>query len=157
MTRFSLFALGLALLVGCGTTPTTPPTDTAKPTEHAHAHGESGPAGGVLASWGKEEYHAEFVVDHTTGEATVYLLDGTAKKVTPIDAKTVTLSLKDTPPVVVTLEAKPQDGDPPGQSSRFVGRHDALKTVKEFSGSISGKAGGKHYTGDFAPKAASKK
>jgi hypothetical protein len=155
--RFTLLALGLALLLGCGSTPTTPPTETAKPSEKGHVHPESGPAGGVLASWGNDEYHAELVVDQPTGEATVYLLDGTAKKVTAIDAKTVTLSLKDTPPVVVTLEAKPQDGDPPGLSSRFIGRHDALKAGKEFSGSISGKAGDKHYTGDFAQKTASKK
>lgn len=149
--------LFFAVVIGCGSTaPTTPPS-AAGPTEKVHQHGEIGPSGGVLASWGNEEYHAEFTVDHATGEATVYILDGTAKKVTPIDAKTVTLSLKETPPVVVTLEAKPQDGDPPGQSSRFVGKHDALKTVKAFSGSISGKAGGKNYTGDFAEKPAGKK
>jgi hypothetical protein len=155
--RFSLFAFGLAALVGCGTTPPTPHTEMTRPSEKGHVHPETGPAGGVLASWGNEEYHAELVVDQPTGEATVYLLDGTAKKVTPIETKTVTLSLKETPSVVVTLEAKPQDGDPPGRSSRFVGRHDALKAGKEFSGSISGKAGGKNYTGDFAPKPASKK
>lgn len=122
-----------------------------------HSHTDGGVAGGVLATWGGEEYHAEFVVDHPTGEATVYILDGTAKKVAPIDAKTVTLSLKETPPVTVTLDAKPQDGDPVGKSSRFVGRNDVLKTVKEFSGSISGKAGGKNYTGDFEEKPAPKK
>ncbi len=147
----------LLLSVGCGpTTTTTKPSSEKKP-EHVHTHGESGPAGGVLATWGDDEHHAELVTDHTTGEATVFLLDGSATKVTPIDAKTLTLSLKETPVVVVTLAAKPQDGDPPGHSSRYVGRHDVLKMSKEFSGSISGKAGGKSYTGDFAQKVAGKK
>lgn len=152
--RSTLLALALAASVGCGPTPTSE-----KPTKKGqeHVHGETGPAGGVLASWGNEEFHAEFTVDHPAGEATVYMLDGTAKKVTPIDAKSLTLSLKETPPVVVTLEAKPQDGDPAGKASRFVGKHDALKTVKEFSGSISGKANGKSYTGEFVEKPAGKK
>ncbi len=150
-------AFGLAVLAGCGTATPPTPTSAAKPTEVAHDHGAAGPSGGVLATWGSEEFHAEFVVDHPTGEATVYILDGTAKKVAPIDAKTVTLSLKETPPVTVTLDSKPQDGDPVGKSSRFVGRHDVLKTVKEFSGSISGKAGGKNYTGDFKEEPAGKK
>jgi hypothetical protein len=150
-----LLPLAVLLAAGCG--PTTQPTTPAvKATPSGHTHGETGPAGGVLATWGNDEFHAEFVVDHPTGEATVYMLDGSAKKVTPIDAKALTLSLKETPPVAVTLEAKPQDGDPPGQSSRFVGSHDALKTVKEFKGSISGKANGKNYTGDFEEKPAKK-
>jgi hypothetical protein len=149
----NLFPLVALFAVGCGPTAPTPTGDAPKPTgTAAHTHGESGPSGGVLASWGKEEYHAEFTVDHPTGEATVYLLDGTAKKVTAIDAKSITLSLKETPPVVLTLTAKPQDGDPPGQSSRFVGTHEVLKTVKEFRGSISGTASGKNYTGDFEEK-----
>lgn len=152
LRRLVLLALAAALSVGCGPAP----APTEKPAKKPHVHGESGPSGGVLASWGNEEYHAEFTVDHTTGEATVYTLDGTAKKVTPIDAKTLTLSLKETPVVVVTLEAKPQDGDPAGKSSRFVGKHEVLKTVKEFSGSISGKAGGKSYSGDFEEKPAGK-
>jgi hypothetical protein len=154
-SRCVLLALALAASVGCGPVPAPTDKPTTKGAEHVHP--ESGPAGGVLASWGNEEFHAEFTVDHPTGEATVYLLDGTAKKVTPIDAKTLTLSLKETPPVVVTLEAKPQDGDPDGKASRFVGKHDVLKTVKEFSGSISGKANGKGYSGDFEQKPAGKK
>lgn len=148
--------LMLLFAVGCAPTATTPVSGT-KPSEKGHTHPEGGPSGGVLATWGDDEHHAELVTDHTTGEATVFLLDGSATKVTPIDAKTLTLSLKETPVVVVTLEAKPQDGDPPGHSSRYVGRHDVLKKMKEFSGSITGKAGGKSYTGDFAQKVVGKK
>lgn len=155
LRRLAVLALAAAFSAGCGPVPA--PTDTPTKKGDDHVHPEAGPSGGVLATWGKEEFHAEFTVDHPTGEATVYVLDGTAKKVASIDAKTLTLSLKETPPVVVTLEAKPQDGDPPGQSSRFVGTHDVLKTVKEFSGSISGKSDGKSYTGDFGQKPVSKK
>ena len=148
---YSLLTLLLLGFIGCGKP--VPTVDPTKPgVEKPHEHGASGPSGGVLATWGKEEYHAEFVVDHPTGEATVFILDGTAKKVTAIDAKSITLALKETPPIAVTLNAQPQEGDPAGTSSRYVGKHAVLKTVKEFSGSISGKTGGKNYTGDFEEK-----
>jgi hypothetical protein len=57
-----------------------------KETAHSHDHGDIGPTGGALVTWGADEYHAELVLDRTAGEATVYFLDGSLKKVKPIDA-----------------------------------------------------------------------
>src|SRR2546423_14706006 len=51
-----------------------------------HAHPTEGPHHGALAEWGDEEYHAEFTVDHKGKKATVYILDGTARKAAPIAA-----------------------------------------------------------------------
>lgn len=152
----NLFALLFAALVaGCGPT-TSPTTSPAKMDPPAHEHPTVGPSGGVVVEWGEEEYHLEFLADRTAGEATVYVLDGTAKKVTAVGAKSLTLSLEGTPPVTVTLEPKPQEGDPAGKSSRFVGKSDALKKEGLFSGSLSGEVGGKNYTGDFKEKARKK-
>ena len=118
---------------------------------------EVGPHKGPVAEWGAEEYHLEVVADAKTGEVTVYvygndddLHKGTAK---PIDAKTLTLSLKTTEPATtVKFEAKPVKGDPDGKASVFVAKSDAFKTDKKLVGSISGKVGGKPYTGDFKQK-----
>lgn len=154
LPRTLLLATGLALLTGCGPvgTPTSPPKDEPP----AHNHPTTGPAGGAIIEWGEEEYHLEFLADHATGEATVYVLDETAKKVTTVTAKTLTLSLTATPPVTITLDAKPQDGDAAGTSSRFVGKNDALKKEGLFSGSVSGEVDGKNYTGEFKEKARKK-
>lgn len=43
----------------------------------------------------------------------------------------------------MTLTAKPQDGDPAGKASLFVGTHPALGKEQEFSGTISGQVSGK--------------
>ena len=144
-----LFILLFGFAAGCGGTPTLPAGRTPTTSNTPHSHGGGGVAGGALATWGEEEFHVEFTVDHTTSEATVYVLDGSAKKVAAIPAKSITLSLAQSPPVVVKLDAKPQDGDPAGQSSRFVGKHPALAKEVEFTGSISGEVNGKKYTGDF--------
>jgi hypothetical protein len=139
-------AVGLAALAGCNPAPSTGPKPVLpKP----HAHPSKGPTGGPLVEWGEEEFHIEIVIDHATGEATALVLDESATKAVPIDAKSITVSVKDTPPVKVTLDAKPQDADPKGQSSRFVGKSDALKTAKEIEGDVSGTAGGKPYSGGF--------
>lgn len=120
----------------------------------AHDHADEGPHGGALAEWGAEEYHAEFTVDHGKKQATVYLLDGKAKKAVPIQTESITLTIKNVkPPASITLKADPQKEDPKGTSSRFVGQHDALAKEMEFDGEISGKVGDKAYTGDFKEKA----
>src|SRR5829696_9292877 len=97
------WAVGAALvcLAGCGgdskpaknqtAKEVMKPAETGKASEaDKHDHGAEGPHGGALAEWGEEEYHPEFTVDHATQEATVYVLDGSAKKAAPIDAKELT-------------------------------------------------------------------
>ena len=45
-----------------------------------HSHDEKGPHGGALFALGKEEYHAELVLDEERDQVTVVLLDGAAKE-----------------------------------------------------------------------------
>lgn len=148
----TIFGLALAcafgLAAGCGPKPTVGSQPKAE-----HDHPEVGPHKGAIAEWGDHDYILEFIPDHDTKEATVYVLNGQAKDLKPIPSKTLTLSLKQSPPVTFTLEAKPQEGDPAGQSSRFVGKHDALAEKKEFAGTISGEVAGKKYSGNFKEEA----
>lgn len=147
-----LLSLGvlLALLAaGC----MTKPGEQRERRGAAHDHPDHGPHGGALVEWGEEDYHPEFTVDHAKKQATVYILDRNAKKASPIATETITLTLTHrTPPVQVTLKADPQEGDPAGSASRFVGTHEELATEMEFKGEISGKVGDKPYAGTFAEK-----
>lgn len=151
-----LSLLLIGVVVGCGgnTPPTQPPSAPSNP---AHVHADGGIAGGVLVEWGRDEYHVELVHDPKAGEATAYILDSSAKKVVAIPVKEITLSLVGSPQVVVPLAAKPQDGDPDGQSSRFVGTHPALAKEGKLVGSVSGQVNGKGYTGPLKSEPAGKK
>ena len=101
-----------------------------------HAHG-AGPHDGTIADWGGGKYHVEFTVDHGKQQATVYVLGGDEKTPVPIDAKSIELSIKD-PEMQVTLQASPQEGEPEGKSSRFVGTHEKLGVVQEYAGTMTG-------------------
>lgn len=138
----------VGFLVGCGgsTSPTQSPATTPK---SAHVHADGGVAGGTLIEWGVDEYHVELTHDPKTSEVTAYILDGSAKKVVAIPAKEITLSLDGASQVVVPLTPKPQDGDPAGLSSRFVGTHPTLAKEGKLVGSVSGQVNGKGYTGTF--------
>ena len=142
MSAIGLTAASLLLAAGCPTPRTskdkTPAKGLAKDPPEKGAHG------GALAEWDEsDETHAEFTVDHDKKQATVYVLDGEAKKAVPIPAESLTLSLTNTkPPVEITLKADPQEGDPKGQASRFTGTHEALGKEMEFEGKISGETGG---------------
>lgn len=155
-TCANLVMVGLALpLVGCGANPETGdnqsnPASEQHADDHSHeAHGHgAGPHDGTLADWGGGKYHVEFTVDHDKQEATVYILGGDEKTAVPIQASEIQLSIKD-PAMQVTLAAAPQDGDPEGSSSRFVGNHEGLGTVQEYEGTISGVVDDTPYAGDF--------
>jgi hypothetical protein len=148
---FCLAALTLFLLVGCDKP--VPTAGSPKPAEKAqHSHDEVGPSGGTLVSWGDEEYHAELVFEADKGAVTANVLDGRAKKLVPIDAKSLTLTLQGTPPIFVKLSPKSNEGDPDGLSSRFIATNDSLKAVKGLKGSLSGTVKGKNFTGDFEEK-----
>lgn len=126
-------------------------SDAAANTGHGHPH--DGPHEGALAEWGDEEYHAEFTVDHGKKQATVYILDGTAKSAPKVDPKeigSVVLTIKATPPVRIELQADGQKTDARGIA--FSGTHDLLGKEMEFEGTISGKVTNKDYAGDFAEK-----
>jgi hypothetical protein len=122
------------------------------PPPHEHEHG---PHGGHLVELGEEEYHAEVVFDAKTAGLTIYILDSTAKKAAPIDAKDVSLKLaidgKNEP---FKLPAVPDTGDPKGKSSRFelAGNADVkahIKDEEDLKGAVSVMIGDKSYSGDI--------
>ena len=142
----------LLVVLGCGQqpAPTTTPTPGSSATpaaEEKHAHG-SGPHGGTITDWGGGAYHVEFTVDHDRKEVTVYILGSDEKTPAPIQAQTIHLTIDD-PMTELDLTAKPLEGEAEGSSSRFVGTHDTIGIVQEFSGTISGEVEGTPYTGDF--------
>jgi hypothetical protein len=118
-----------------------------------HGHPHAGPHEGALAEWGEEEFHAEFTVDHGKKQATVYILDGSAKnapKVEPKEITSVVLTIKATPPVTIELRSDALKTDAKGIA--FSGTHDLLGKEMEFEGTISGKVKDKSFSGDFAEK-----
>ncbi|MEL6106378.1 MAG: hypothetical protein AAFU85_10090 [Planctomycetota bacterium] len=122
--------------------------DSSHHSAEGHAHGE-GPHGGTIADWGGGTYHVEFLVDHDEQQATAYVLGSDEKTPTPIGPKSIELSLQ-APSVQVELIAVPQDDDPEGKSSRFVGTHEQLSIVQEYSGTLTGVIDGTPYSGNFA-------
>jgi hypothetical protein len=150
--KSSIFG-GLALLVATAFLVGSPAQDKDKGAKGGgNGHAEFGPHHGALAEWGEEEYHVEVTFDHKAKQATAYVLDGSAKKAKPIDAKELILTLKQKPAVTVKLLASPQDGDPQGATSRFVAKHDAFGKHQDCEGTVSGKVGTKPYAGDFEHK-----
>lgn len=161
----SMFTLLVAVCVfsftGCkeGGTTTTPTPEAPTTAEGTHAHAEgtehvphgghgAGPHDGTVADWGGGKYHVEFTVDHDMQEGTVYVLGADEKSPVPISAESIDLSISD-PVMQVTLKAAPQDSDPAGKASRFVGNHEKLGVVQEYAGTIAGVIDGTPYSGDF--------
>ena len=160
-TLTSLIIIGtLAFVVGCGDSQKTQTSGTegsrAKTAELSNDQGHSGhgagPHDGTLADWGGGKYHVEFTVDHNKQEATVFILGDDEKIPSPIEAKEIHLSIID-PVMQVTLEAAPQEGDPEGTASRFVGNHESLGVVQEYAGTMTGVIDGTPYSGDFKEEA----
>jgi len=80
------------------------------------------------------------------------VLGSDEKTPAPIDAESVELSITD-PEMQVTLWAEPQEGDPQGDSSRFVGTHEKLGAVQEYAGTMTDGVKGTPYSGDFKEEA----
>jgi hypothetical protein len=165
----SMFALVAAACVlgfsGCkqktASTTTTPSAMTSDGGGQVHADGTvhaphgghgAGPHDGTVADWGGGKYHVEFTVDHDQQEGTVYIFGADEKTPTPIDADSIDLSITD-PMMQVTLKAAPQDSDPAGKASRFIGNHEKLGVVQEYAGTIVGVIEGTPYSGDFTEEA----
>ncbi len=159
VSLFTVTTLSVTLMVGCGAKPgDEPTTETAASSEesdHGHPHEEegghghgAGPHDGTLADWGGGKYHVEFTVNHDKQEGTVYILGNDEKTPSPIKAEEIQLSIKD-PEMQVTLKASPQEGDPEGTASRFVGNHEGLGVVQEYEGTITGVVDDTPYSGNF--------
>jgi len=161
--KFGLFAsCTLALVAGCenkpattgSSTSTSPAAQTTTPAakgkkEKDHEHG-AGPHGGAIGEFGGK-YHFEFTVNHKTQEATIYILGGDAVKAAPVKTDSMTLSIFK-PMFRVELKAVPQEGDPKGTSSRFVGKHEKLGVEQEFAGELTADIDGKTHNGEFEEK-----
>jgi hypothetical protein len=87
---------------------------------HEHAHGEHGPHDGHLIELGSGKYHAEVVHDDASMLVTIYLLGEDAKTAAPIAEESLIVSaVVEGKPQQFQLAAKPLEGEPEGQSSRF--------------------------------------
>lgn len=144
---------GLALLTGA--------VLLAGTASRATADDHEGPHKGTVVEWGEEELHPELVIDKKEGTVTAYIYgdhkDLHKAKLKAIDSKTLTLSLKTTPPTTIKLEPAPADDkerkdDPKGKSTKFIGKHEAFKKDMKWEGTLSGKVGDKPYTGTFKQK-----
>ena len=154
MTLTLLIASGsFAMILGCGgsqqpATSGTPAPSAEHSDDHSHSGHGAGPHDGTLADWGGGKYHVEFTVDHDKQEATIFVLGDDEKTPSPIKAEEIQLSISD-PTMQVTLKAAPQEGDPEGVASRFVGNHESLGVVQEYAGTITGVIEDTPYSGDF--------
>jgi hypothetical protein len=149
----------LALFVaGCGTQPAASPAQQSKAeaAHDDHDHHGAGPHGGTIAEWGGGAYHIEFTVDHDKKESAVYVLGGDGKSPSPIQAAKLLLTINE-PSFQVELIAQPLAGETGGASSRFLGQHESLGKVQEFTGSVTAEVNGTPYTGDFKEEAAGHK
>ena len=123
-SRFFIAGSLLSLAVGCTNQPANAPTadkagsPAVEADAHAHDHPSVGPHDGSLVELGNHEYHIE--VTHDATSVTLYVLDGHAKQVVPIDTSEVTINLMQAgAPKQFTLPANPDSSDPAGESSRF--------------------------------------
>jgi hypothetical protein len=147
-------SVGLSLVVGCGSANDAyhevPKGARVKDQPHSH---EEGPHGGHLVELGEEEYHAEVVLDPKTSKITLYILDSSAKKPAPIDAKEVKLELAiGGQPKPFAAKAVPDNGDPANKSSRFEIADSPdikanIKDEEDLKGSVTATIGAKTYNG----------
>jgi hypothetical protein len=145
---------GLALFLGCNSANQAyhevPKGARVKDQPHDHEHG---PHGGHLVELGEEEYHAEVVFDPKAAKITIYVLDSTAKKPVPVDAKELKLELTiGGQAKTFVAKAVPDAGDPPNKSSRFEVADNPeikanIKDEEDLKGGVTVAIGGKTYTG----------
>ena len=156
MKRATILSLGMLVTslaaAGCSTQNSPPKTGTAGDKKDDHTLHGKGPNGGVVFDLGK--YHAEFTVDHDKKECTVLILGTDEKTITPVAAKELTLTTKETktkdgmvvPPMTVKLMPKDEAG---GKAAKFVGTDPGLGNVADFEGTVLGEIDGKPSQGTF--------
>ncbi|MBI3463953.1 MAG: hypothetical protein HY000_12980 [Planctomycetes bacterium] len=118
---------------------------------HDAVHTHVGPNGGRLIVLGDEDYHAEFVIDHTKGAVTVRILDRTGRKPVEIEQRTITLNFKcQGRPHQIQLAAAECPESQASKSSCFTGTSDLLRGDCELTGRLGVVIGGKPYSGRVA-------
>ncbi len=120
--RFAAVSVLSAMLAGCGNGGNYKPVKElpqAAHDEHGHNHDEHahGPHGGELVELGKEEFHAELIVDDKTQTVKVYLLGPDAKTAATTDATELSVVPEGAKAAWVL---KPAEGQPEGKASEFV-------------------------------------
>jgi hypothetical protein len=95
------------------------------------AWGSAGTKGGALYEGAKHKYHARLKIDPAAKTATVDILDGRARKLVPIKAKTIHMRVKGLDAAIV-LTAVPRK-EAPGTATRYVGKHDRLAAKVEYA------------------------
>lgn len=125
MSAFFVVTAATCLTVGCGGAAKQPAEHGAEGEAHDdHDHAAAGPHGGEIIELGTAGYHAEIVHD---GEATVYILDGSAKAAAALDATEILVNLShDGKAEQFKLAAKPAATDPAGKSSVFTSNEPEL-------------------------------
>lgn len=124
LSRFLVAGSLLSFAVGCTGQPAAPVAannggaPAAEADAHAHDHPSVGPHNGTLVELGNHEYHIE--VTHDATSVTLYVLDGQATQIVPIDTSEMTINLMQAgAPKQFKLPANPAATDPAGESSRF--------------------------------------
>jgi hypothetical protein len=91
----------------------------AAPPAAAHAHATTGPHKGDLIELGNDEYHLEMV--HDDKVITMYVLDGEAKNLVPVDATDISINVMHfNKPEQFKLLPKKTEGEPAGKNSTFM-------------------------------------
>lgn len=108
--------------------------------DHSEGHHHTPPHGGGLTALGNEVAHLEIVLNAESGEAHLYLLDGSAEKGVSSEGQgQITLQLAE--PVKGQLElapvADPLTGETAENTSHFKGQLDSLKTQKTLTATIA--------------------
>ena len=114
-------------------------------------HSHIGPNGGRLIVLGDEDYHAELVIDHTKGQATVCILDHTGCRPVGIDQREIMLNVRcKGKPYQIRLEAVEPATGQADSATCFIGTSDLLTGECQLTGRLSVVIGGKPYSGQVA-------
>lgn len=126
----------------------SPPRDIL-PDDHAHA---SAAGGGMLATIGRDQYHAEAVFE-ASGVLALYTLGQDETRVQEVPQQVLTTYLKPldgTPSLVMVLRADPVPEDSPNRTSRFTGELPEQIVGKPFSMTVAGlEIAGERFTVRF--------
>ena len=113
------FVFGI-LVLGVGACVSDAQQTSAQKSATKHQHPEHGPHNGELIELGKEEFHAELVVDEAKQQMVIHLLEKDAKTSIAIESPFLTVNLLTAgKPMQIQLKATPQASDPKGLSSCF--------------------------------------
>jgi hypothetical protein len=113
-----LVVMCLSGLYGCGKGQA--PGGGSATADHEHSHDEVGPHNGHIIELDAPGYHAELTHDDAEHRVGVYILDGSAKAVAPIEAKSVTIRVSAADqPSEYELPAVAEAGEPDGKASYF--------------------------------------